>query len=74
MGEYEPRDSRIVTQNPSNTPIEPQRTGPREDQARPGSQAELPKTRQPKREEEAAEEEDRWAVDEDDKCWPAGQD
>ncbi len=30
MGEYEPKDSRIVTQNPSATPIEPERTGPRE--------------------------------------------
>ena len=30
MGEYEPRDSRIVTENPSKTPIEPERTGPRE--------------------------------------------
>ncbi|MFC4256262.1 hypothetical protein GRI97_10965 [Altererythrobacter xixiisoli] len=36
MGEYEPDDSRIVTQNPSHTPIEPERTGPRESQTRPG--------------------------------------
>ncbi|BBC72805.1 hypothetical protein AEB_P1937 [Altererythrobacter sp. B11] len=34
MGEYEPRDSRIVTQNPSGTPVEPERTGPREEEAR----------------------------------------
>lgn len=34
MGEYEPNDSRVVTQNPSNLPIEPERTGPREDEAR----------------------------------------
>lgn len=34
MGEYEPNDSRVVTQNPSNVPIEPERTGPREDEAR----------------------------------------
>ena len=34
MGEYEPDDSRIVTQVPSEAPGEPPRTGPREDQAR----------------------------------------
>lgn len=36
MGEYEPDDSRIITQNPSKTPIEPPRTGPSEHGARPG--------------------------------------
>ena len=34
MGEYEPDDSRKVTQNPGNTPGEPPRTGPREGEAR----------------------------------------
>jgi len=34
MGEYEPDDSRVVTQNLPNVPIEPERTGPREDEAR----------------------------------------
>lgn len=34
MGEYEPNDSRNVTQNDGNTPGEPPRTGPREDAAR----------------------------------------
>ena len=34
MGEYEPDDSRIVTQVASEAPGEPPRTGPREDQAR----------------------------------------
>jgi len=36
MGEYEPSDSRIVTNNPSKTPIEPERTGPREEETRQG--------------------------------------
>lgn len=34
MGEYEPEDSRNVTQKPGHVPGEPPRTGPREDQAR----------------------------------------
>ncbi len=34
MGEYEPDDSRNVTQNPSKVPIEPERTGPREKETR----------------------------------------
>jgi len=34
MGEYEPEDSRVITQNPSNIPIEPERTGPREEEVR----------------------------------------
>lgn len=34
MGQYEPNDSRDVTQNQSNVPGEPPRTGPREDKAR----------------------------------------
>jgi hypothetical protein len=34
MGELEPRDSRIITGNPSRTPIEPERTGPREGETR----------------------------------------
>ena len=34
MGEYEPNDSRDVTQKPSHVPGEPPRTGPREDAAR----------------------------------------
>ena len=34
MGKYEPRDSRIVTQNPSTKPIEPERTGPHEGETR----------------------------------------
>ena len=34
MGEYEPDDSRTVTQSPHRAPGEPPRTGPREDEAR----------------------------------------
>jgi hypothetical protein len=34
MGEYEPDDSRIVTNVAAEAPGEPPRTGPREDQAR----------------------------------------
>ena len=34
MGEYEPRDSRNVTQNQDRAPGEPPRTGPQEAQTR----------------------------------------
>lgn len=34
MGEYEPDDSRVVTQVAAEAPGEPPRTGPREDEAR----------------------------------------
>jgi hypothetical protein len=34
MGEYEPDDSRDITQKKSNIPIEPERTGPREPETR----------------------------------------
>ena len=34
MGEYEPEDSRDVTLTKSNTPIEPERTGPKESRSR----------------------------------------
>ena len=34
MGEYEPEDSRVVTQSDHQAPGEPPRTGPREDAAR----------------------------------------
>ena len=34
MGEYEPEDSRHVTQSTHQAPGEPPRTGPREDEAR----------------------------------------
>jgi len=37
MGEYEPDDSRIITQNTSQTPIEPMRTGPAESTTRGGA-------------------------------------
>ena len=38
MGEYEPDDSRIVTQVAAEAPGEPPRTGPREDSARAHAQ------------------------------------
>ncbi|MEP2236114.1 MAG: hypothetical protein ABJM58_12725 [Alteripontixanthobacter sp.] len=38
MGEYEPDDSRDVTLGKGSTPIEPERTGPREDAARAKAQ------------------------------------
>ena len=38
MGEYEPDDSRIVTNVAAEAPGEPPRTGPREDQARAQAQ------------------------------------
>ena len=34
MGEYEPNDSRNVTQSPNRAPGEPPRTGPREGETR----------------------------------------
>ena len=34
MGEYEPDDSRDVTLSDHQAPVEPPRTGPREDEAR----------------------------------------
>jgi len=47
MGEYEPDDSRTVTQSPHRAPGEPPRTGPREDEARARAQGqEQPKEQQ----------------------------
>jgi hypothetical protein len=40
MGEYEPDDSRDVTQSTHQAPGEPPRTGPREDEARARAQEE----------------------------------
>lgn len=41
MGEYEPDDSRDVTQNPAKVPIAPEPTGPREGETRrPANQTE----------------------------------
>ncbi len=34
MGKFEPDDSRDITQKPSDVPIEPERTGPREKETR----------------------------------------
>ena len=40
MGEYEPNDSRKVTQGTSNNPVEPERTGRREEETRERARAE----------------------------------
>ena len=42
MAEYEPDDSRIITNRPSRLPIEPKRTGPREEETRQNAQKEFP--------------------------------
>ncbi len=47
MGEYEPDDSRKVTLNPGDTPGEPPRTGPREDEARARAEDAEHKDRKP---------------------------
>ena|SRR5688572_25892720 len=46
MGEYEPRDSRIVTQSTHRAPGEPPRTGPREGETRGGTRRPEPQTEQ----------------------------
>ena len=47
MGEYEPEDSRDVTLNPSTTPGEPPRTGPREGESRERNEKPVPRDQQP---------------------------
>ena len=63
MAEYEPDDSRIITQNKSKTPIEPARTGPREKEARRpvGPEKRIAKGDV---DADANAEEQRWQVDE----------
>ena len=46
MGEYEPEDSRHVTQSPHRAPGEPPRTGPREDEARERARREEPEDKE----------------------------
>lgn len=46
MGEYEPDDSRNVTQKPNDVPGEPQPTGPREGQTRPAPGSPQPNQQQ----------------------------
>ncbi|HEX7711363.1 MAG TPA: hypothetical protein VF418_10550 [Sphingomonadaceae bacterium] len=64
MAEYEPNDSRIVTQNPSATPGEPERTGPREGATRAGDRTppEADKTI-------GKDTEERWQVTKSDRRW-----
>lgn len=68
MGEYEPHDSRIVTNNPSNTPIEPDRTGPKEGETRGDAEPSAPTQVDPAegaRDDAGKDgEKDRWQVDE----------
>lgn len=63
MGEYEPTDSRIVTQNPSNTPIEPDRTGHREGESR-GEKPDEKISPKPVT-KSTTDEKDRWQVNEE---------
>jgi hypothetical protein len=62
MGEYEPRDSRIVTQNPSTTPIEPERTGPREGATRRSREAGFA-SRSDSTDTRKVDEDERWQVE-----------
>lgn len=61
MGEYEPDDSRIVTRNPTRTPIAPQPTGPRERGERQND-SEATSSRKPSEGETSREEDEleRW--------------
>jgi len=52
MGEYEPDDSRNITQKKGNVPGEPPRTGPREDEARRKAEP-LPGKKQPSQQQQA---------------------
>lgn len=65
MAEYEPNDSRIVTQNPSGTPGEPPRTGPREGEARAQGEGKLPQADK----KIAPETDDRWQVTDQGRRW-----
>lgn len=63
MGEYEPRDSRIVTNNPSQTPIEPKRTGPRESETRTAIDTHSRQSLDRGKASQKSGEEDRWQAD-----------
>lgn len=63
MGEYEPRDSRIVTNNPSHTPIEPDRTGPRESETRATSRVRTEKSENTTESSGNSSEKKRWQTD-----------
>ena len=62
MGEYEPHDSRIVTDGTSQTPIEPRRTGPREGETRSVNTPQQEEPAEARRQE--ADETQRWQTDE----------
>jgi hypothetical protein len=65
MAEYEPNDSRVVTQNPSATPGEPPRTGPREGETRKQPEQELPEADK----KIAPETDERWQVTGEERRW-----
>lgn len=65
MGKYEPKDSRIVTQNPSATPIEPERTGPREGGTRTDDTPRRDTKRMTGKETGKKDDDDRWQVNRD---------
>lgn len=65
MAEYEPKDSRIVTQNPSATPGEPSRTGPREGETRTQRERKPPEADKAI----APETDERWQVTDEGRRW-----
>lgn len=64
MGQFEPKDSRIVTQNPSSTPIEPERTGPREGATREKEEERRAQEAMKDERTEAEDDNERWQVTE----------
>jgi len=64
MGQFEPKDSRIITQNPSSTPIEPERTGPREGATREGEEERRAQEAMKDERTEADDDNERWQVTE----------
>lgn len=68
MGQYEPHDSRALTQNRSKTPVEPARTGPREKETRTANANEEHASERSARKGPQSKQErgdaDRWKVDE----------
>lgn len=62
MGQFEPRDSRVVTQNPSSTPIEPERTGPRESTTRENAPGKAAQDTMEGERQNLIDENERWQV------------
>jgi len=74
MGEYEPDDSRIVTNVAAEAPGEPPRTGPREDEARTKAQRDesekLEEKGKPTARDAAGEKQQGYKSDDDDEELP----